>query len=233
MEEDATEAAVSDEDGSEDDTEEGPAGRGRLRPGSWHFRLIGREVTDANRDKPVTTAQHLLGLAKLPQVCPSQLHIPAPGTQHLLFGGRVLAATAARPSRTAACLRSSMWHLPDSSRGNPATEHRCPIALAHASTEPHALSQVLLHASGVRVPRDAHLPARPVPRRRASVAGGRRERPAAESPPVCAPPHRHGPAAHAPARLRRRRPGRGRAAAGAAGGRPRPHRRLHGAQPAG
>lgn len=60
--------AESDEEGSEDEEEGAPVGRGRLKQAAWNFRLVGREVTDENRDKPVTTAQHILGLAKLPQV---------------------------------------------------------------------------------------------------------------------------------------------------------------------
>lgn len=65
---DGAEVAESEEEGTEDDAEGAASGRGRNRQSNWHFRLIGREVTDENRDKPVTTAQHLLGLAKLPQV---------------------------------------------------------------------------------------------------------------------------------------------------------------------
>eukprot|EP00892_Ulva_mutabilis_P001705 jgi/Ulvmu1/11535/UM078_0024.1 len=67
----AGDRAESEDEGSDDDddADEGAGGRGRQRCSKWHFRLIGREITDENRDLPVTTAQHLLGLAKLPQVC--------------------------------------------------------------------------------------------------------------------------------------------------------------------
>lgn len=97
--EEGAEVAESEEEGSEDDAERAASGRGRNRQSNWHFRLIGREVTDDNRDKPVTTAQHLLGLAKLPQVpCCCCAVCSAPSLRwHPASDMRALSAVSGQP----------------------------------------------------------------------------------------------------------------------------------------